>query len=137
MMPTTVTRTIPTQERRITTPDGATSHIRTSYSIVHEPPGSAGPLVLVLMEDRTAEVAARTREEQLRLVEDREQIAHELHDNAIQHLFAIGLTVQSIAAALPDSPHSRHLERMLEDIDNTIRGIRGVIQVLRPSAVAF
>ena len=128
---------LPREDRRITQPGGAVSHIRYTYSILHEGPGSVGPLVLVLIEDRTAEVNARAVEEQLRLVEDRDQIAHDLHDNAIQHLFAIGMTVQSIAAGLPDSAHARRLEKTLEDIDNTIRGIRGVIQVLRPSAVAF
>lgn len=127
----------PPQDRRITQPDGAVLHIRSTYSILHEGPDSVGPLVLVLIEDRTAEVEARATEEQLRIVEDREQIAHDLHDNAIQHLFAIGLTVQSLAATLPDSANARHLERTLEEIDNTIRGIRGVIQVLRPSAVAL
>lgn len=127
----------PAQDRRITQPDGAVSHIRYSYSILHERTGSAGPLALVVMEDRTAEVEARASEEQLRLVEAREQIAHDLHDNAIQHLFAIGMTVQSIAADLPDSPHAQRLETILDDIDNTIKGIRGVIQVLRPSAIAL
>jgi signal transduction histidine kinase len=121
---------LPPQERQISRPDGAVTHIRYTYAIL---PDSTASLVLVLIEDRTAEVEARAREEQLRVFEDRDRIAHDLHDNAIQHLFAIGMTVQSIAAALPDSEHARRLERTLSDIDHTIRGIRSVIQVLHPS----
>jgi signal transduction histidine kinase len=128
---------LPPQDRRITQDDGTVLHLRYTSSILHEGLESVAPLALVLIEDRTAEVEARAREEQLRILEDRDQIAHELHDNAIQHLFAIGMAVQSIVVALPDSTQARHLERILEDIDNTIRGIRGVINVLRPSAVSF
>jgi PAS domain S-box-containing protein len=125
------------QDRRITRSDGAVLHIRYTYSILHEGPQSPGPLALVLIEDRTAEVEARAAEEQLRIADDRDQIAHDLHDNAIQHLFAIGMTVQSIASTLSDPAQALVLERTLEDIDDTIRGIRAVINVLRPSAVAF
>lgn len=128
---------LPPQDRRVIQRDGTVSVIRCSYSILHETPGCADPVVLVLLEDRTAEAEARAREERLKIVEEREQIAHDLHDHAIQHLFAIGMTVQSIAAAVPDPGHAQRLERILEDIDHTIRGIRGVIHALRPSAVSF
>ena len=127
----------PTQDQRITHPDGRVSHIRCSYSVLHERLGAAGPLVLVVMEDRTTEVEARAAEDQLRIVEARGEIARDLHDHAIQHLFAIGIAVQSIVATLPDSVHARRLETMIDDVDNTIRGIRVVIQTLQPSAIAL
>lgn len=128
---------LPPQDRRVTQRDGTISVIRYSYSILDEAPGCADPVVLVLLEDRSAEAEARAREEQLKIVEEREQIAHDLHDNAIQHLFAIGMTVQSIAAAVQDTRHAQRLEQLLQDIDQTIRGIRGVIHALKPSAVSF
>ena len=43
---------------------------------------------------------ARTDQQRIVLLEDRDRIARDLHDHVIQRLFAIGLTVQSVASAL-------------------------------------
>ena len=43
---------------------------------------------------------ARADQQRMALLEDRDRIARDLHDHVIQRLFAAGLTVQSVAAAL-------------------------------------
>jgi PAS domain S-box-containing protein len=72
-----------------------------------------------------AEERLRRAEQHLRIVEDRERIARDLHDVVIQKLFAAGMTVQSVAARSAD-PDER-LHRVVDDLDDTIREIRSVI----------
>ena len=46
---------------------------------------------------------SRAAEQKLVLLEDRDRIARDLHDHVIQELFAIGLSLESVAAVLgPD-----------------------------------
>jgi signal transduction histidine kinase len=66
-------------------------------------------------------------EQHLRIIEDRERIARDLHDVVIQKLFAAGMTVQSVAARNLDSEHERRLNGVVDDLDETIREIRSVI----------
>jgi PAS domain S-box-containing protein len=66
-------------------------------------------------------------EQHLRVVEDRERIARDLHDVVIQKLFACGMTVQSVAARSDDPEHLRRLNTVVDDLDETIREIRSVI----------
>jgi signal transduction histidine kinase len=74
---------------------------------------------------------ARTDQQRMVLLEDRERIARDLHDHVIQRLFAAGLTVQSVAAGLGDDEHAERLERAISGIDETIRQIRSSIFQLR------
>ena len=73
-------------------------------------------------------------EQHLRIVEDRERIARDLHDVVIQKLFAAGMTVQSVAARSADTEHSDRLHRVVDDLDDTIREIRSVIFSLQADA---
>jgi len=66
-------------------------------------------------------------EQHLRVVEDRERIARDLHDIVIQKLFACGMTVQSVAARSDDSEPARRLNSVVDELDETIREIRSVI----------
>jgi PAS domain S-box-containing protein len=66
-------------------------------------------------------------EQHLRVVEDRERIARDLHDIVIQKLFAAGMTIQSVAARTADAEHGRRLATAVDDLDDTIREIRSVI----------
>lgn len=76
--------------------------------------------------------ASREAEQKLVLLEDRDRIARDLHDHVIQELFAIGLSLQSVAASLdPNSRLGERLQRRVEDIDRTIRRIRTSIFALR------
>jgi signal transduction histidine kinase len=74
---------------------------------------------------------ARTDQQRMVLLEDRDRIARDLHDNVIQRLFAAGLTVQSVAAVLREDSRAERLERVVTGIDETIREIRTSIFQLR------
>lgn len=76
-------------------------------------------------------VEARSRQQRLAVLEDRDRIARDLHDHVIQRLFAVGLSVQSIATVLGDDVLAGRLERAVEDIDDTIRQVRTSIFELR------
>jgi signal transduction histidine kinase len=75
---------------------------------------------------------ARATEQRMHVLEDRDRIARDLHDHVIQELFAIGLSLESLAAqpGVPDEAQSRLLHRV-EDLDRTIRRIRTSIFALR------
>jgi signal transduction histidine kinase len=74
---------------------------------------------------------ARVDQQRIVLLEDRDRIARDLHDHVIQRLFAIGLTVQSVAGSMgADAPGAR-LSRVVDDIDETIRQTRTSIFQLR------
>jgi signal transduction histidine kinase len=73
--------------------------------------------------DRGQAVADR---EQLVLLSDRERIARDLHDVVIQRLFATGLRLQAVAMTA-DSLSAERLEGAVDEIDATIKAIRGSI----------
>ena len=73
--------------------------------------------------DRAQAVGDR---EQLVLLSDRERIARDLHDVVIQRLFATGLRLQGIAMTADPSVADR-LEGSVDEIDTTIKAIRGTI----------
>ena len=73
-------------------------------------------------------------EQHLRVVEDRERIARDLHDIVIQKLFAAGMTIQSVSARTADPVHGRRLASVVDDLDDTIREIRSVIFSLQADA---
>ncbi len=74
---------------------------------------------------------ARADQQRMILLEDRDRIARDLHDHVIQRLFAAGLSVQSIAAALGSDGKADRLTRVVTEIDDTIRQIRTSIFQLR------
>lgn len=64
---------------------------------------------------------------ELRVVEDRERIARELHDTVIQRLFATGLALQGAAARVSDPDLAERLESAVADLDDTVSHIRTTI----------
>ena len=74
---------------------------------------------------------ARTDQQRVVLLEDRDRIARDLHDHVIQRLFAAGLTVQSVASGLGPDGRATRLSRVVSDLDETIRHIRTSIFQLR------
>lgn len=74
---------------------------------------------------------ARAHQQRIVLLEDHERIARDLHDHVTQRLFAIGLTVQSVAGGLGEDERARRLTRVVTDIDETIRQTRTSIFQLR------
>ncbi|MFF9572738.1 GAF domain-containing protein [Streptomyces sp. NPDC014685] len=89
-------------------------------------PGFAGQAALAL------ELAARRRDaEQATILEDHDRIARDLHDLAIQRLFATGMNLQS-ARRFVEHPEARgRLTRAIDDLDATIKIIRSTIFGLR------
>ncbi|MDI3408808.1 sensor histidine kinase [Streptomyces cavernicola] len=89
-------------------------------------PGFAGQAALAL------ELADRRRDaEQVSLLEDRDRIARELHDLAIQRLFATGMTLQSARRFVEHPQAMDRLGRAIEDLDATIKIIRSTVFGLR------
>ncbi len=78
------------------------------------------------------ELAARRSDaEQLALLEDRDRIARDLHDLAIQRLFATGMTLQSAARFIEHPGAADRVVRAVGDLDETIKIIRSTIFGLR------
>jgi two-component system, NarL family, sensor histidine kinase DevS len=71
-------------------------------------------------------IRAREDQQRLRVLEDRERIARDLHDHVIQSLFATGMKVQS-AARLGGAAARPRLAEAVQDIDATIRRLRTTI----------
>jgi signal transduction histidine kinase len=76
-------------------------------------------------------VEARALQQRLALLEDRDRIARDLHDQVIQRLFAAALGLQAIGAFVDDDNVGSRLSRIVSDIDDTIRQIRTSIFQLR------
>ncbi|MEU5011700.1 GAF domain-containing sensor histidine kinase [Streptomyces sp. NPDC021749] len=73
----------------------------------------------------------RAESEELTVLHDRDRIARDLHDLAIQRLFATGITLQS-ATRLIDRPEAaQRVGRAVNDLDTTIKIIRSTIFGLR------
>jgi signal transduction histidine kinase len=64
---------------------------------------------------------------ELAVISDRERIARDLHDVVIQRLFATGLQLQGVASLSSDPAIEGRLERAVDDLDLTIKAIRGTI----------
>jgi signal transduction histidine kinase len=73
----------------------------------------------------------RSDAEQLAMLEDRDRIARDLHDLAIQRLFATGMTLQSAARFIDHPGASDRVLRAVGDLDETIKIIRSTIFGLR------
>jgi signal transduction histidine kinase len=72
----------------------------------------------------------------LMVMEDRERIAKELHDGAIQSLFAVGMGLQASATLSRDPEIEQRIESAVTDIDRVIRDLRNYIFGLRPGILA-
>ncbi|MEU4086306.1 sensor histidine kinase [Streptomyces aureus] len=81
------------------------------------------------------EIAEHRRDaEQLLVLNDRDRIARDLHDLAIQRLFAGGLSLQSVLNRLSDRPDvAERVQRVVDDLDDTIKVVRSTIYALRES----
>jgi signal transduction histidine kinase len=73
---------------------------------------------------------ARTSEQRIVILEDRDRIARDLHDHVIQRLFAAGLSLDGLLGSVP-APASNRISAVVDEIDETIRQIRTSIFELR------
>ncbi|KJY26991.1 GAF domain-containing protein, partial [Streptomyces sp. NRRL S-495] len=78
------------------------------------------------------ELAERRREsEQISLLQDRDRIARDLHDLAVQRLFATGMTLQGAIRFMDHPEATDRVLRAIDDLDETARTIRATIFGLR------
>lgn len=75
--------------------------------------------------------------QQVAVLEDRDRLARDLHDTVIQHLFAVGLSLQSLASTGAGAEVQDRLRDAVAQIDATITQIRTTIYglgIIEPSA---
>ncbi|WP_225830242.1 GAF domain-containing sensor histidine kinase [Streptomyces sp. NK08204] len=78
------------------------------------------------------ELADRRQDaERIAVLQDRDRIARDLHDLAIQRLFATGMTLQSASRFIDHPEASERVLRAVDDLDETIKIIRSAIFGLR------
>ncbi|QJS13814.1 GAF domain-containing sensor histidine kinase [Streptomyces argyrophyllae] len=83
------------------------------------------------------ELAERRKDaEQIAVLQDRDRIARDLHDLAIQRLFATGMTLQSAGRFIEHPEAAERVLRAVDDLDETIKIIRSTIFGLRARASA-
>jgi signal transduction histidine kinase len=74
------------------------------------------------------ELADRRRDaEQLRVFEDRDRIARDLHDQVIQRLYAAGMSLQGTAPMASDPAVRNRMEHVVDEMDQAIADIRTAI----------
>ncbi len=78
--------------------------------------------------------AARTEQQRVAMLDDRDRIAADLHDHVIQRLFGTGLSLHGIAATLSPGQPKERLMAAVGDIDGTISQIRTTIYQLGQAA---
>jgi two-component system, NarL family, sensor histidine kinase DevS len=71
------------------------------------------------------ELADKQRQQRvLDLLADRDRIAGDLHDHVIQRLFAAGMSLQAIVARITDGEARARVNRVVGQLDETMREIR-------------
>ena len=89
-----------------------------------------GLRVVAAVRDVTERLEAderlRRAAQDLRIADDRERIARDLHDRIIQRLFAAGMTLQSTQQRNQEDAPAR-IATVIDDLDDTIRELRSVI----------
>lgn len=112
--------------------DGLVICLRTAGRPAFEP--ESEPEVIGLAEQASIALDVVGRAKQRRLAElmaDRERIARDLHDQVIQRLFAVGLSLQGQLKALADPATRDCIDRAVTEIDEAIADLRASIFDLR------
>ena len=89
-----------------------------------------------ITERRRLRAEAEAALQRLALVDERERIGRELHDGAIQAIFAIGMSLEGLAARTSDAHAAERLRGVVAQLDGVIRDLRNYIYGLRPGLVA-
>ncbi|MEU5592827.1 GAF domain-containing sensor histidine kinase [Streptomyces sp. NPDC020298] len=121
-------------------PLGTQEHVRGVLQVANVPGGPFFPDPVIDMvigfgnqAALALEVAEHRRDsEHVLVLTDRDRIARDLHDLVIQRLFAGALTLQSTLGRVADRPQvSERVQRVVDDLDDTIKVIRSTIYGLR------
>ncbi|MCP3996020.1 MAG: GAF domain-containing protein [bacterium] len=78
-----------------------------------------------------ANVRIHRRLREAAVAEDRARIARDVHDDIIQDLFAVGLSLQSLSDSLEDEQDSEMVRTQVERVDSCITSLRQFIFNLR------
>lgn len=109
--------------RRVGQPDFAPSDLATAESYAAQ-----AALALLLAEARHAQDLAA-------LLDERERIARDLHDLAVQQLFATGMQLESVrfraAGGIAPAELTGIVEEALDNVDASVRQIRSIVHALR------
>jgi signal transduction histidine kinase len=91
------------------------------------------PIANLAAQGAVALEYGRTQEQLQRLavLEDRERIARDLHDGAIQSLFAVGMNLQATAAMAGASDVADRIAYAVDELDRVIKELRNYIFGLR------
>ncbi len=71
-----------------------------------------------------------TRVQEVAVYEDRDRVARDLHDTVIQRLFAVTLSLQSMAGVAETAGIADRMKQAVSDLDATIRQVRSTIYEL-------
>ncbi|MGW4560832.1 GAF domain-containing protein [Streptomyces sp. NPDC004561] len=121
-------------------PLGTREHVRGVLQVANLPSGSFFTDAVADMVTGFGNQAAlaldvaehRQDSERMVVLNDRDRIARDLHDLVIQRLFAGALTLQSTLGRVSDRPEaSERIQRVVDDLDDTIKIIRSTIYGLR------
>jgi len=77
------------------------------------------------------EAEAAKRKRQQAMAEDRERIAHDLHDTVIQRLFALGISLQALPPQIDEPGVSSKVSAAVDTIDDVIDDLRSAIYGLQ------
>jgi signal transduction histidine kinase len=110
--------------------DGAEFPVEIALSPLDTPDGCR---VIASVRDVTEreriERELRTAEQDLATTAERERIARDLHDTVIQHLFAVGVTLQVVEQGLADPDQlervrwvTAHLDQIIDEVRHAIFG---------------
>jgi len=80
-----------------------------------------------IVRDNSIALQARDELERLHLVEQRVHIGRDLHDGAIQAMFAVGMGLQALAADIDNAAATERLQQFVVALDDTITELRGFI----------
>ena len=75
--------------------------------------------------------ASRGEAERLLVYQDRDRIARDLHDHVIQRLYATGMSLQGMMPMITRPEVADRVTRAVDDMDETIKEIRGAIFALQ------
>ncbi len=114
--------------------DGSDFPVEISLSPVGDarPPDTIAS-VRDISERVRAEADLRSARDAVSMLEERERIARDLHDTVIQHLFAVGMSLQAVEAQITDAGVRTRVQWAVDHLDETIREVRSVIFGLQSS----
>ena len=112
-------------EKRYLKKDGSIVWINLTVSLVREPSGEAKYFIAVI-EDITERKRSEEALQKVREAE-RERIAHDLHDGALQDLTYVLAETQLIQAISKDPELDHRLERAIEALTRTGRELRSAV----------